>query len=70
MVLGVMLIWKDIAAGKTGTAQKIAPTGGYLANEYVASLWVLLQPKPRLVCMVVVDAPQGYPYYGGWACAC
>ena len=54
-------------AGKTGTAQKIAPTGGYLANEYVAS-FVGFAPahKPRLVCMVVVDAPQGYPSYGGW----
>ncbi|MGI6421889.1 MAG: stage V sporulation protein D [Syntrophomonadaceae bacterium] len=57
-------------AGKTGTAQKIAPTGGYLANEYVAS-FVGFAPahKPRLVCMVVVDAPQGYPYYGGWVAA-
>jgi stage V sporulation protein D (sporulation-specific penicillin-binding protein) len=56
--------------GKTGTAQKIAPGGGYLANEYVAS-FVGFAPaqKPRLLCLVVVDAPQGYPYYGGWVAA-
>ncbi len=57
-------------AGKTGTAEKISPTGGYLANEYVAS-FVGFAPAndPRLVCLVVVDAPQGYPYYGGWVAA-
>ena len=56
--------------GKTGTAQKIAPGGGYLANEYVVS-FIGLAPSddPRLVVMVVVDAPQGYPYYGGWVAA-
>ena len=57
-------------AGKTGTAQKIAPTGGYMANEYVAS-FVGFAPAhdPRLVCLVVVAAPKGYPYYGGWVAA-
>ncbi|QGT99130.1 Cell division protein FtsI [Peptidoglycan synthetase] [Candidatus Syntrophocurvum alkaliphilum] len=57
-------------AGKTGTAQKIAPGGGYLANEYVAS-FIGFAPAndPKLACIVVVDAPQGYPYYGGWVAA-
>ena len=56
--------------GKTGTAQKIAPGGGYLANEYVASfIGVAPSNDPRLVCLVVVDAPKGYPYYGGWVAA-
>lgn len=57
-------------AGKTGTAQKIAPGGGYLANEYIAS-FVGFAPanKPRLSCIVIIDAPQGYPYYGGWVAA-
>jgi stage V sporulation protein D (sporulation-specific penicillin-binding protein) len=56
--------------GKTGTAQKIAPGGGYLPDQYVAS-FVGLAPSddPRLVCMVVVDSPKGYPYYGGWVAA-
>jgi len=56
--------------GKTGTAQKIAPGGGYMANEYIAS-FIGYAPvvNPRLVCLVVVDAPKGYPYYGGWVSA-
>ncbi len=57
-------------AGKTGTAQKIAPGGGYMSNEYVASfLGFAPANDPRLVCIIVIDAPQGYPYYGGWVAA-
>ena len=57
-------------AGKTGTAQKIKPGGGYMSNEYVASfLGFAPANDPRLVCLVVIDAPQGYPYYGGWVAA-
>jgi stage V sporulation protein D (sporulation-specific penicillin-binding protein) len=56
--------------GKTGTAQKIAPGGGYLANEYVASfIGVAPCNDPQLVCLVVVDDPKGYPYYGSWVAA-
>lgn len=57
-------------AGKTGTAQKISPTGGYMANEYVAS-FIGFAPadKPQIACIVVVDAPKDYPYYGGWVAA-
>ncbi|MGE5417199.1 MAG: stage V sporulation protein D [Acidobacteriota bacterium] len=57
-------------AGKTGTAQKIAPGGGYKANEYIAS-FVGFAPadNPRLACIVIIDAPQGYPYFGGWVAA-
>lgn len=57
-------------AGKTGTAQKVAPGGGYSHNEYVASfLGFAPADEPRLACIVVVDSPQGYPYYGGWVAA-
>ena len=57
-------------AGKTGTAQKVAPTGGYMSSEYVASfLGFAPADKPQLACIVVVDAPQGYPYYGGLVAA-
>lgn len=57
-------------AGKTGTAQKVALTGGYMASEYVASfLGFAPADNPKLACIVVVDAPQGYPYYGGWVAA-
>lgn len=57
-------------AGKTGTAQKVSPTGGYMSNEYVAS-FIGFAPadNPQIACIVVVDAPQGYPYYGGWVAA-
>lgn len=56
--------------GKTGTAQKIAPGGGYLADEYVAS-FVGVAPcdDPQIVCLVVVDAPQGWPHFGGTVAA-
>jgi len=51
--------------GKTGTAQKVSATGGYLKGNYVAS-FVGFAPvdKPRLVILVVIDEPQG-AYYGG-----
>ncbi len=58
------------SAGKTGTAEKIKAGGGYMKDEYIAS-FVGFAPAddPALVCIVVVDAPQGYPYYGGWVAA-
>jgi cell division protein FtsI (penicillin-binding protein 3) len=53
------------AAGKTGTAQKAAPGGGYSKDKHVAS-FVGFAPAetPRLVVAVVVDEPKG-KYYGG-----
>lgn len=55
--------------GKTGTAQKIIPGGGYSSSEYIASfLGVAPTNDPRLVCLVVVDAPQGI-HYGGQVAA-
>jgi len=56
-------------AGKTGTAQKILPGGGYSHSEYVAS-FVGFAPadKPRIACLVIVDSPQGV-YYGGTVAA-
>lgn len=54
--------------GKTGTAQKPGP-GGYLQGKYIAS-FIGFAPvnNPRLVCLVVVDEPQGV-YYGGQVAA-
>ncbi|MDK2820673.1 MAG: hypothetical protein PWP31_638 [Clostridia bacterium] len=51
--------------GKTGTAQKAGP-GGYMDGKYVAS-FVGFAPvnNPRIVCLVTIDEPKGYPYYGG-----
>lgn len=41
-----------------------------MKDEYVASfLGFAPADNPRLACIVVVDAPQGYPYYGGWVAA-
>lgn len=55
--------------GKTGTAQK-AGAGGYLQGSYVASfLGVAPVDDPKLVTLVVIDEPQGYPYYGGTVAA-
>ncbi|WP_338819360.1 Stage V sporulation protein D [Moorella thermoacetica] len=51
--------------GKTGTAQKAGP-GGYMEGKYVAS-FIGMAPvnDPRLVALVTIDEPKGYPYYGG-----
>jgi len=56
-------------AGKTGTAQKAGP-GGYIEGKYVAS-FIGYAPvnDPRLVALVTIDEPKGYPYYGGTVAA-
>ena len=49
-------------AGKTGTAQKIGPDGRY--SEYTSSfVGILPASSPRLVILVVIDAPRR-GYYG------
>jgi cell division protein FtsI/penicillin-binding protein 2 len=52
-------------AGKTGTAQKVDPKGGYSDSAYVAS-FVGFAParNPKLLVTVMVDEPQG-DIYGG-----
>jgi len=52
-------------AGKTGTAEKANPNGGYYENKYFAS-FIGYAParRPRLLVAVSVDEPQG-AYYGG-----
>lgn len=54
-------------AGKTGTANKIDPhTGEYSKTEYVASFVGFAPAKdPKLLCAVIVDAPQAGSIYGG-----
>ena len=56
-------------AGKTGTAQK-AGAGGYMPGKYVASFAGFAPANdPELACIVIVDEPSGYPYYGGTVAA-
>lgn len=53
-------------AGKTGTAQKLDTVhGGYLDGRYIAS-FIGFGPieRPEVVCLVVLDDPEGV-YYGG-----
>jgi cell division protein FtsI (penicillin-binding protein 3) len=57
-------------AGKTGTANKVDPlTGQYSKSRYVAS-FIGFAPalRPKLLCMVVVDEPQG-SIFGGQVAA-
>ncbi len=52
-------------AGKTGTAQKADPLGGYSKTKYVAS-FVGFAPAahPKLLVTVMVDEPKGQIYGG------
>ncbi len=55
--------------GKTGTAKKVRPEGGYYHNRYVASFagFAPLE-NPKYVCVVVIDEPRLH-YYGGQVAA-
>ena len=55
-------------AGKTGTALKPAPTGGYYSDRYVASfIGFLPAGDPRIVVAAILDEPA--TIYGGVAAA-
>ena len=46
-------------AGKTGTAQKPSPSGGYATGKYVATFVGMVPASdPRLVILVTVDEPK------------
>jgi cell division protein FtsI/penicillin-binding protein 2 len=52
-------------AGKTGTAQKPDPQGGYSTTRYVASfVGMVPASNPRLVILVTVDEPKGQIWGG------
>ena len=54
-----------IVAGKTGTAEKPDPRGGYAKGKYVASfVGFVPATRPRFVIAVMVDEPQG-AIFGG-----
>lgn len=51
-------------AGKTGTAQKIGPSGTYESGRYIASFVGFFPVEaPRVVLLVMLDEPEGL-FYG------
>lgn len=52
--------------GKTGTAQKVGPGGGYLENNYIVS-FIGFAPAddPEIVVYLAVDNPKGTIQFGG-----
>ncbi len=54
-----------LVAGKTGTAQKLNPQGGYSDTDYMASfVGFLPADDPKAAVLVVIDTPKGQ-HYGG-----
>lgn len=52
-------------AGKTGTAQKVSPQGGYCEDKYIASfIGFFPADSPEIIIGIFIDEPQGI-YYGG-----
>jgi cell division protein FtsI (penicillin-binding protein 3) len=48
--------------GKTGTAQKQSPNGGYMHHRYISSFMAgAPAPDPRIVVLVVLDDPRNCP---------
>jgi cell division protein FtsI/penicillin-binding protein 2 len=51
-----------VVAGKTGTAEKIDPHGGYIHGKYIVSFCGYLPAdNPSFVCMVMLDDAQTAP---------
>lgn len=56
--------------GKTGTAQVVGESGGYVSGRYVASFAGFAPvDDPKMAMLVVIAEPQGGIYYGGQVAA-
>jgi stage V sporulation protein D (sporulation-specific penicillin-binding protein) len=56
-------------AGKTGTAEKPIPGGGYSPTDMIVSFCGFAPvDNPRVAVLVVVDTPHNVPIFGGTIC--
>jgi membrane peptidoglycan carboxypeptidase len=58
-----------LIAGKTGTSRKIVD-GKYSTSSYTASFVGMFPAEdPQVVCLVMLDNPKAFGYYGGYTSA-
>jgi stage V sporulation protein D (sporulation-specific penicillin-binding protein) len=56
-------------AGKTGTAEKLSPKGGYIPGVYIASfVGFVPSDHPQYAMLIMLDSPQG-AFYGSQVAA-
>ena len=57
-------------AGKTGTAQKSSPTGGYAPGKYMSSFAGMApENDPKITMLISIDEPDPSKYYAGQTAA-